>query len=69
MFAGEFAENLGLDILSRVVVRADLDFVTFSSRDRVNGLTKEVKALVIQVVPQPPVGVALEFLTVDPAGR
>ncbi|MCP4225025.1 MAG: branched-chain amino acid ABC transporter permease [Actinomycetia bacterium] len=68
VFVGEFTKNLGLDILSQSLFGLILILVTFFSPGGVIGLTKKVKALIIQVVPQPPVGVALESSSVDPAG-
>ncbi len=68
VFVGEFTKNLGLDILSQSLFGLILILATFFSHGGVVGLTKKVKALIVRVVPQPPIGVALESAAGGTAG-
>ena len=59
VFVGEFTRNLGLDILSQALFGIILILVTFFAPGGVVGFAKQVKAKIIQVIPQPPEGAGL----------
>jgi len=67
VFVGEFTRNLGLDILSQALFGLILIFVTFFAPGGIVGFGKQVKARIIQVVPQPPEGVALDLPSSEPS--
>jgi len=68
VFVGEATKNLGLDILSQSLFGLILILVTFFSPGGVVGLAKKLKARIVEVVPQPPAGLAVESAAVKGPG-
>lgn len=67
VFVGEFTRNLGLDILSQALFGLILIFVTFFAPGGIVGFGKQIKGLIIQIVPQPPEGVVTPLPIDEPA--
>lgn len=65
VFVGEFTRNLGLDILSQALFGLILILVTFFAPGGIVGFLKQVKARIIQVIPQPPEGASVSSASVD----
>jgi branched-chain amino acid transport system permease protein len=69
VFVGEFTRSLGLDILSQALFGVILIFVTFFAPSGLAGFSKKLKARIVQIVPQPPEGVAAPVPVTEPAGE
>jgi branched-chain amino acid transport system permease protein len=59
VFVGEFTRSLGLDILSQALFGIILILVTFFAPGGIVGFLKQIKAKIVQVIPQPPEGATL----------
>lgn len=67
VFVGEFTRNLGLDILSQALFGVILIVVTFFAPGGVVGFAKQIKAKIVQVIPQPPEGVEITASGPEPS--